>query len=121
VAPQGGHYGHNQIPGNIHVDPGPMPDLFASVPAPAKPAVKYVTFPGAAFFVTGRRSVHIAAMHKRLVAEGCNHYQSSANSDTWGSGDKASYAAWQKKLGYTGSGADGIPGKTSWDKLHVPA
>jgi hypothetical protein len=24
----GGHYGHNQVPGNHHVDPGPMPDLF---------------------------------------------------------------------------------------------
>ncbi len=24
----GGHYGHNQVPGNSHVDPGPMPSLF---------------------------------------------------------------------------------------------
>ncbi len=38
----------------------------------------------------------------------------------WGSGDVASYAAWQRKCGYTGTAADGIPGKTSWDKLHVP-
>lgn len=29
----GGHYGHNQIPGNSHVDPGPMPNLFAAAPA----------------------------------------------------------------------------------------
>ncbi|MFM9629354.1 hypothetical protein ACKI10_17225 [Streptomyces galilaeus] len=27
---EGGHYGHNQVRGNNHVDPGPMPDLFAS-------------------------------------------------------------------------------------------
>lgn len=26
----GGHYGHNMVPGNDHVDPGPMPNLFAS-------------------------------------------------------------------------------------------
>jgi hypothetical protein len=28
----GGHYGHNQIPGNSHVDPGPMPALFTTTP-----------------------------------------------------------------------------------------
>lgn len=85
-----------------------------------KPAVKYEPFPGASFFRAGRHSPVIAAMHKRLVAEGCGRYKSSTNSDVWGSGDELSYAAWQRKLGYTGSGADGIPGKTSWDKLHVP-
>ena len=31
-----------------------------------------------------------------------------------------SYAAWQRKLGFSGDDADGIPGKKSWDKLHVP-
>jgi hypothetical protein len=32
---EGGHYGHNQVRGNSHIDPGPMPDLFASSPAPS--------------------------------------------------------------------------------------
>jgi hypothetical protein len=85
---------------------------------PAKP--NYEPFPGAHLFRSGNHSPIIAAMHKRLVAVGCNHYQSTANSDVWGSGDIASYAAWQRKCGYTGSAADGIPGKASWDKLHVP-
>jgi hypothetical protein len=116
---QGGHYGHHQVPGNSHVDPGPMPNLFTVAKPPA--VQHYATFPGAGFFTAGRRSPVIAAMHKRLIAVGCNHYQSSANSDVWGSGDVASYAAWQRHLGYTGSAADGVPGKTSWDKLHVPA
>ncbi|MFD9225372.1 peptidoglycan-binding protein [Streptomyces sp. NPDC060064] len=96
-----------------------MPKPPAKPPTP-KPAVKYEPFPGAAFFHSGRRSPVIAAMHKRLVAEGCGRYKSSANSDVWGSGDELSYAAWQRKLGYTGGAADGTPGKTSWDKLHVP-
>ncbi|MFD1274826.1 peptidoglycan-binding protein [Streptomyces kaempferi] len=59
-------------------------------------------------------------MHKRLVTVGCNHYASSTNTDVWGSGDVASYAAWQRKCNYIGAAADGIPGKTSWDLLHVP-
>jgi hypothetical protein len=33
--------------------------------------------------------------------------------------DIKAYAWWQRKLGYTGSAADGYPGKASWDKLKV--
>lgn len=89
-------------------------------PVAPKPSPAYEPFPGASFFTAGRRSPIIAAMHKRLVAEGCNKYASSANADVWGPGDERSYAAWQRKLGYAGTGADGIPGPTSWVKLRVP-
>jgi hypothetical protein len=27
---------------------------------------------------------------------------------------------WQRKLGYAGTDADGVPGPTSWTKLKVP-
>ncbi|MFF1281040.1 peptidoglycan-binding protein [Streptomyces sp. NPDC058299] len=85
-----------------------------------EPAPKYEPFPGSNFFTAGRRSPIIAAMHHRLVAEGCGRYQSDANANVWGSGDERSYAAWQRKLGYAGRDADGTPGPTSWTKLHVP-
>ncbi len=91
----------------------------ASAPAP-KPASKYEPFPGAGWFTMGRKSPIVAAMHDRLVAVGCNHYQSSKNKDVIGSGDKASYEAWQRKCGFTGAAATWPPGKTTWDKLHVP-
>lgn len=113
----GGWYGHSQVPENDHQDPGSWPD-FVGTPTPVTPT--YEPFPGAAFFTAGRKSPVIAAMHKRLVAVGCGRYQSSANADVWGSGDVASYAAWQRHLGYSGTDANGIPGKTSWDKLKVP-
>jgi GH25 family lysozyme M1 (1,4-beta-N-acetylmuramidase) len=94
---------------------------WAGMAAPEpKPAPRYEPFPGAAFFHAGRRSPIIAAMHRRLVEVGCNHYQSSANADVWGPGDVRSYAAWQRKCGYAGAAADGVPGKTSWDRLKVP-
>lgn len=86
--------------------------------APPKPA--HQPFPGAEWFVTGRKSPIVAAMHDRLVAEGCGKYQSSANKDVIGSGDQASYEAWQHHLGFTGIAAKWPPGKTSWDKLKVP-
>ena len=81
---------------------------------------EYEPFPGVKFFATGRKSPIITAMHKRLVSEGCNHYKSSTSTDAWGSGDVASYAAWQRKCGYSGKDANGIPGESTWNKLHVP-
>ncbi|MFD8970555.1 peptidoglycan-binding protein [Streptomyces sp. NPDC059568] len=89
-------------------------------PAPKpKPPVTYEPFPGAAFFKVGRRSAVVTAMGKRLVAEGCGRYKVGPG-PAWSEADRASYAAWQKKLGYRGADADGIPGKASWDRLKVP-
>ena len=83
--------------------------------------VGFVTYPGASFFVMGRRSPIIAAMHDRLMAEGCNGYQTQTDKDVWGTGDVRSYALWQNKCGFFGPvDADGIPGRTTWDRLKVP-
>lgn len=89
-------------------------------PTAPKPKPAYEPFPGAAWFTTGRKSPIVAAMHDRLVAVGCNHYQSSKNKDVIGPGDVASYEAWQRKCGYSGSAATWPPGPTTWAKLHVP-
>ena len=80
----------------------------------------YVPFPGAGFFTMGRRSPIVAAMHERLVDVGCSRYKSTANKDTIGSGDVASYEAWQHKCGYSGAAATWPPGKKTWDLLRVP-
>jgi hypothetical protein len=95
---------------------------------PAAPAAKpvYEPFPGVAFFHTGRNSPIITAMGRRLVAEGCSKY-SSGPGPNWTNADKASFAAWQAKyskahnLGWSASDCDGVPGKESWDALHVPS
>ncbi|MEU0001933.1 peptidoglycan-binding protein [Streptomyces microflavus] len=89
---------------------------------PAKPKPKppaYEPFPGASFFAAGRNSPVVTAMGKRLVAEGCGRYTVGPG-PAWSTADRNSYAAWQRKLGYTGTAADGIPGRTSWDRLKVP-
>ncbi|MGP4048316.1 peptidoglycan-binding protein [Streptomyces sp. 2A115] len=97
------------------LDSGPKPPPPAPVPAP----VAYEPFPGAAFFVPGRRSELITAVGRRLVAEGCGRYATGPG-PVWTGADVLSYAAWQRKLGYVGAAADGIPGRISWDKLRVP-
>jgi hypothetical protein len=123
----GGHYGHNQIPGNSHVDPGPMPDLFGTTPVtpPKPPTPAYEPFPGASFFMSGskpalgKKSKIFTAMGKRLVAVGCGRYKVGP-SDTLGQADVDSYEAFQRSLGYTGTAAKWPPGPTSWAKLRVP-
>lgn len=81
--------------------------------------VKYTTFPGASYFKGKPKSALVTRMGKRLVANGCSAYKTGPGPQ-WTDADKASYKKWQTKLGYSGSDADGWPGKTSWDKLKVP-
>ncbi|MEV6420757.1 peptidoglycan-binding protein [Streptomyces sp. NPDC051662] len=88
---------------------------------PQKPPQEpvYEPFPGAAFFAPGRHSPLITQVGRRLVAEGCGRYTIGPG-PRWTDADRASYAAWQRKLGYSGSDADGVPGRASWDRLRIP-
>lgn len=121
----GGHYGHNQIPGNSHVDPGPMPDLFASTPTPATPSTKPKV--SLAHVVAAARKDPAAAqghttykaevllVEKALKAE--DLLAAGYVDGSFGSRTIAAYKAWQKRLGYSGTAADGIPGRVSLTKL----
>jgi hypothetical protein len=89
-------------------------------------APRYEPYPGAKWFITGRKSPIVAAMHERLVAVGCARYRSHTNLNVIGSGDIASYEAWQRKYntahhkGWTGSALKWPPGRETWDALQVP-
>jgi hypothetical protein len=121
---RGGWYAHAQVPENDHKDPGSWPAFVSQPPGPSPADPRFEPFPGASFFHAGQRSPVIAAMHRRLVAEGCGRYASGTDTDTdtdvWGPGDVRSYTAWQQKLDLEGSAADGVPGRFSWDRLDVP-
>ncbi|MGW4217822.1 peptidoglycan-binding protein [Streptomyces bacillaris] len=88
---------------------------------PAKPArpTRYQPFPGVPFFTARPSSPVVTAMGRRLVAEGCGAYAVGPG-PRWTEADRRSYAAWQRKLGFRGADADGLPGRTSWDALKVP-
>ncbi|WP_455713417.1 peptidoglycan-binding protein [Streptomyces tanashiensis] len=96
-----------------------LKQLLGYLPAKASATPKYAAFPGAGFFSAGRRAPLITAMGRRLVAEGCSAYVQGPG-DTWTNADRESYRRWQRKLGYTGAAADGIPGPVSWAALEVP-
>ncbi|URM90087.1 peptidoglycan-binding protein [Streptomyces sp. MRC013] len=88
-----------------------------TAPKPAAP--RHQPFPGTAFFRSGPSSPVVTAMGRRLVAEGCGRYRVGPG-PRWSEADRKSYAAWQRKLGFTGSDADGWPGAASWNVLEVP-
>ncbi|MEU8619946.1 peptidoglycan-binding protein [Streptomyces sp. NPDC048623] len=80
----------------------------------------FAPFPGTAWFKRNPRSPLVTAMGKRLVAVGCSAYRTGPGPQ-WTDADRLSYAKWQRKCGFTGADADGWPGKTTWDRLKVPA
>ncbi|MER6078566.1 peptidoglycan-binding protein [Streptomyces sp. NPDC001833] len=85
--------------------------------SPSTPA--YQPFPGADWFRKNPKSAIVTAMGRRLVANGCSAYADGPGPQ-WTDADRASYAKWQRRLGYTGSSADGWPGAKSWAALKVP-
>jgi len=99
--------------------------LEPDAPAPAKPAKPveakpkpvYAPFPGQGFFRIGKNHKLVTEMGKALKRAG--YKAQYTPTDEFTRADIKAYAWYQRKLGYTGSAADGYPGKASWDKLKV--
>ena len=104
-------YGRPKYSGATPADPPP--------PSAPPSTTKYVPYPGEAWFKAEPNSPIVTAMGKRLVAVGCSAYEDGPGPQ-WTEADRASYRKWQVKCGFTGTDANGWPGKTSWDKLKVP-
>jgi peptidoglycan hydrolase-like protein with peptidoglycan-binding domain len=62
----------------------------------------------------GQSNSAVKMLQSWLALAGCNP---GAADGAFGPKTKAAYAVWQRKCGYTGSDADGIPGKASLAKL----
>lgn len=95
----------------------------SSIPPPSTvppPSVSgLVPFPGDGWFRGAPKSPAVTAMGKRLVAVGCGRYEEGPGPQ-WTDADRASYAAWQRRCGFSGADANGWPGKSTWDRLKVP-
>ena len=119
---QGGWYGHSQVPENTHQDPGSWPAFVSSTPskptpAPAKPKVSLTHVVAAARKDPPAADGHttykaeVLLVEKALAAE--KLLASSYVDGSFGTKTVSAYKALQKRLGYSGSAADGIPGRTS--------
>jgi hypothetical protein len=136
-ATRGGHYGHCNVPGNDHWDPGNIDKvkLFKAAPAtstpapskPAKPATSTPTVDLSNVIAAARRDpglkqggtthpADVRIVEAALKAEGLLSARYAADG-SFGTLTKTAYAAWQRRCGYSGAGADGIPGKASLEKL----
>jgi len=91
-------------------------------PTPSKPRVDLSrlvtaakTDPGArqghVTYMAGVNLVEAALVEEKLLAK------AYAGDGSFGSATRDAYAKWQRKLGYSGTAADGIPGMTSLKKL----
>jgi hypothetical protein len=132
-----GHCGHQHVPsGNVHGDPGafPMAQILVlaaadtsssgsggSTPPATKPSVSLSQLiaaakkdpkaaQGSASYRAGALLVEKALAAEKLLA-------SQWVDGSFGTKTVAAYAAWQRKCGYTGAAADGIPGKSTLTRL----
>lgn len=117
---QGGWYAHAHVPENTHQDPGSWPAFTETKTAPAKPKVSlaHVVYaarhdPPAAQGHTSYKN-EVLLVEKALKAEGL--LSSTYVDGSFGSKTVDAYKRWQRSPvggSFTGSDADGIPGKTS--------
>lgn len=111
----GGHYGHNQVPGNHHVDPGPLGNIF---PAQSRPAPVYAPFPGDRYFFYGRTSKLVTEVGKALVRAGYKGYKTGPG-PVFGPADRRGVKWFQTQHAQLAGDADGHFGQLTWKLLKV--
>jgi hypothetical protein len=123
---QGGWYGHSQVPENTHQDPGSWPAFVTTTPSKPTPSTPKQKVSVAHVAAAARKDPPAADGHTTYKAEvllveralAAEKLLATSYVDgSFGSKTVAAYKAWQKRLGYSGTAADGIPGRTSLTKL----
>jgi hypothetical protein len=121
----GGHYGHCNIPGNDHWDPGAISPsaLFAAAPAgsnpkpPSKPKPPAPAFPGAYYFRPGARNQYVTLLGKQLIKKGYGRFYKICPGPHWTAVDRAAVRAFQLAHKELKGDADGYPGPLTWKML----
>ena len=124
----GGHYGHCHVPGNSHVDPGVMPNLFAAAPKPPttpKPPAKPPVYVAPAF-PTGlapNKSTPSAKKLQQALKDTSWLAKSVTLSDNYGPATQAAVAGFNKKHNLNGAGKSYDPaiGPKGWKLLFTLA
>ncbi|MFI2200712.1 peptidoglycan-binding protein [Streptomyces sp. NPDC020192] len=89
----------------------------APVTAGAPAAGKEIPYPGAAAFGSGAGNTYVTRLGRMLVARGGGSSYSEGPGPTWGEADRRATEAFQLAQGWTGAGADGLPGPRTWELL----
>ncbi|KUN16519.1 peptidoglycan-binding protein LysM [Streptomyces antibioticus] len=133
---KGGHYGHCNVPGNDHWDPGNIDKaaLFAAAPVtstpkptPPKPSTPTKPVVSVAHLNAARRKdipaptghttykTEVDVVEEALVAEGLLEKRYADGS--WGTKTDDAYNAFRRRMGYKGDEAKGAVGLESLKKL----
>lgn len=72
------------------------------------------TFPGVAAFKSGQKHAAVKVVQERLKVHG---YDPGVVDSYWGPVSTAATRRFQLAQGWTGSGADGVPGPKTWERL----
>lgn len=141
-ANKGGHYGHCNIPGNDHWDPGNIDRaaIFKAAPKASAPAPTTPTKPATSTKPAAKPTVSVAHLNAArakdipaatghttypaevkiveaaLKAEGLLSSAYAADG-SWGTKTDTAYNAFRRKVGYSGSAATGSVGLESLKKL----
>jgi hypothetical protein len=117
----GGYFGHSQVPGNDHGDPGAIdtgkvPPRNVTAPEPPDPTDPS-SFPGSQYFGPGKSNWYIQKLGEMLVNRGGGRFYQVGPSPSWGDADRRATQAFQLAQGWTGTDADGFPGPQTWALL----
>jgi hypothetical protein len=74
-------------------------------------------FPGTQYFQAGASNEYVKLLGVQLVKAGFGRHYSIGPGLAWSEADRLNCQDFQKAQGWTGSGADGYPGPTTWQRL----
>ncbi|MFD9796173.1 peptidoglycan-binding protein [Streptomyces sp. NPDC059070] len=84
---------------------------------PAAATRPVVDFPGTGAFGPGADNGSVTRLGEMLVARGGKRFYSQGPGPRWSEADRRATEAFQRAQGWTGSGADGLPGPRTWNLL----
>ncbi|MGW4685412.1 peptidoglycan-binding protein [Streptomyces sp. NPDC004244] len=115
----GGYFGHCDVPGNDHGDPGALDTskVLGGAGGGGAPPAAGDAFPGADRFGPGAVNEYVTRLGRMLVSRGGGRFYRVGPGPEWGAADRRATEAFQHAQGWTGSDADGIPGPTTWELL----
>ncbi|WP_425577989.1 peptidoglycan-binding protein [Streptomyces glaucus] len=89
---------------------GTLPAKVTAKPSPPK-------YPGRDKFGPGKSNSYITQLGQQLVRKGYGKFYTQGPGPKWSEADRRNVQAFQRAQGWTGSGADGLPGPETWSRL----
>lgn len=75
------------------------------------------SFPGSRYFYIGAYNNYVTLLGKMLIKAGYSSFYQVGAGPRFTETDRQACAAFQRAQGWSGSGADGIPGPSTWERL----